>query len=91
MSNRAVITVIGKDRTGIVAGVSDIISKHSGNILDISQTILQEFFAMIMLVEIGEEENLFAEFRQALIERGKQLDVQVMIQHEDVFKYMHRI
>lgn len=88
MAERAVITVLGADKIGIVAGITEAIAKCGGNIIDISQTILREFFAMIMLVEVDESFDLL---KQSLDEKGEELGVQIMVQHEDVFKYMHRI
>ncbi len=88
MAERAVITVLGSDKVGIVAGITDVIAKCGGNIIDISQTILREFFAMIMLVEVDESFDLL---KQSLVQKGEELGVHVVVQHEDVFKYMHRI
>jgi ACT domain-containing protein len=88
MAERAVITVLGSDKIGIVAGITEAIAKCGGNIIDISQTILREFFAMIMLVEVDQSFDLL---KQSLDAKSEELGVQIMVQHEDVFKYMHRI
>lgn len=88
---RAIVTVIGEDRMGIIAGVSQILAASKVNILDISQTILQEYFVMIMLVEISEMTCSFTELSASLDEQGKSLGVSVRIQREDIFKAMHQV
>lgn len=88
---KAVITVIGKDRVGIIAAVSNILAVSNVNILDISQTIMQEFFTMIMLVDISKGNINFNELAEKLEAKGKELALSVRIQHEDIFNSMHRI
>ncbi len=86
-----VISVIGKDRPGIVAGIANVLAKHNANILDISQTIMQDLFTMIMLVDISNIDVDFSKLKEELEKTGKELGVEVIVQHEDIFKYMHRI
>lgn len=88
---KAVITVTGKDRVGIIADVSAECSKFGANIIDISQSVLKEYFAMIMLVEIENLSVSFKSFQDELdkIAKVKSLDIRVM--HEDIFNSMHRI
>lgn len=88
---RVIVTVVGKDRVGIIAGVAGILAEYNVNILDISQTILQDFFTMIMIVNITRSTVSLQELQQLLKEKGKEIGVQIHAQHEDVFKYMHRI
>jgi len=88
---RAVITVIGKDRIGIIAGVSSELANAGINILDISQTTLQEYFAMIMLVDMSKATSSFHEIRNKLEEKGKELGMQIKIQREDIFNAMHQV
>jgi ACT domain-containing protein len=88
---RAVITVIGKDKVGIIAGVSSILAKESVNILDISQTIMQGFFTMVMLTDLAETSISISELSDVLSEKGKDMGVEIRIQHEDIFNSMHRI
>ncbi len=88
---RAIITVVGKDKIGIIAGITSVLSKHKVNVLDISQTILQEYFTMIMLVDLSRMEISLAELKQKLEEEGSNLGVSVRIQHEEIFQSMHRI
>ena len=88
---KAVITVVGKDRVGIIAAVSACLAENSVNILDISQTILQGYFTMIMLVELDLARSAIPELSETLNAVGARLGVQVRVQHEDVFTAMHRI
>jgi ACT domain-containing protein len=88
---RAVITVIGKDRVGIIAGVSKILADANVNILDITQTIMQGLFTMIMLVEISGSSISFEQLASNLAAKGDELGLKIRIQHEDIFKSMHEI
>ncbi len=88
---RAVITVIGKDRKGIIAGVSAELANAGINILDISQTTLQEYFAMIMLVDMTDAKGAFHDIRKKLDEKGSELGMQIHIQREDIFNAMHEV
>ncbi len=88
---RAVITVIGKDRKGIIAGISTELANAGINILDISQTIMQEYFVMIMLVDMSGAAGEFYNIQKQLDARGAQLGVQVRMQREDIFNAMHQI
>ena len=88
---RAIVTVIGKDRVGIIANVCSILAEKEVNILDISQTVMREYFTMIMLVDTTGSATLFAELSKALEARGKEQDLSIRIQREDIFNAMHRI
>lgn len=88
---KAIITVIGKDQIGIISGTSSVLSECSVNILDISQTIMQSFFTMIMLVDLSKSNLSFAELQKKLNEKGDTLGVKITIQHEDIFKSMHSL
>ncbi len=88
---RAVITVIGKDKVGIIAAISSVLASAYVNILDINQTILQDIFSMVMLVDISQMKTNFNDLTQKLQEVGKNLGLSVMVQHEDIFNSMHRI
>ena len=88
---KAIVTVIGKDRVGIIAGVSALLAEHGINVLDISQTILQEYFTMIMLVDISGNTVSFAELAKKLDEEGEARSLSIRIQREDIFEAMHRI
>lgn len=86
-----VVTVMGKDRVGIVAGVSKALAECNANIIDISQTILQDIFAMILLVDISQANKNLLEMEEFLNNAGAGLGVKIVVQHEDIFRYMHRI
>lgn len=88
---KAVVTVLGQDRVGIIAAVSSCLAENKVNILDISQTILQGYFTMIMLVEIDSDAISIPELSERLNVVGERLGVQVRVQHEAVFTAMHRI
>ena len=88
---KAVITVVGKDQVGIIAGVSNILAACNINILDISQTIMQDIFTMIMMVDISRACTDFLDVSRQLEVKGKELALAIKIQHEDIFYSMHRI
>ena len=88
---RAIVTVIGKDRVGIIADVSALLAQYGVNVLDISQTVLQEYFTMIMLVDAAQCTVPFADLARTLDEAGTQRGLQIRAQREDIFNAMHRI
>jgi len=88
---KVVITVVGKDRVGIIAGVSNALAEKSVNILDISQTILQDYFTMIMLAELDPERISIADLAETLNATGAKIGVQIRVQHEAIFEAMHRV
>lgn len=90
-SNRIIVTVIGKDKVGIIAGVSAVLAEAHANIIDISQTTMQEFFAMIMMADVEHATIPFDEIKRRLNRKGEEMGLRIDAQHEDVFKYMHRI
>ena len=87
---RAIVTVIGKDRVGIIADVTALLAQYGVNVLDISQTVLQEYFTMIMLVDASQCTVPFADLARTLDEAGTQRDLQIRAQREDIFNAMHR-
>ena len=88
---KAIITVIGKDKVGIIYGVTKILSEKNINILDISQTILDDMFTMMMIVDIKNASSSFEKISDVLSEEGKKLGVDIRIQLESIFESMHRI
>ncbi|HEY5562025.1 MAG TPA: ACT domain-containing protein [Clostridiaceae bacterium] len=88
---KAIITVIGKDQFGIIAGTSTVLTQCNVNILDISQTILSSYFTMIMLVDLEKTDLSFVDLKDKLIKKGEELGVSINIQHEDIFKSMHNL
>lgn len=88
---RAIVTVIGRDQVGIIAAVCTLLAEHNVNVLDISQTILQEYFTMIMLVDTSAANVSFAELARVLETAGQRRNLSIRIQREDIFDAMHRI
>ena len=89
--NRTIITVIGKDRVGIIARVCTFLAENNINILDINQSIVQGFFNMMMIVDAQEAIKDFATLVNEIEEVGNELGVKIKMQHEDIFNIMHRI
>lgn len=90
-TDRAIITVLGSDRSGIVAAVAGALAEHDANILDISQTILQGIFTMTMLVDLGDADVEFTVLQEQLAALSTDLGVQITMQREEVFNYMYRL
>ena len=90
-SGRAIITVLGSDRSGIVAAVAGALADHDVNILDISQTILQGIFTMTMLVDLKASDVDFLALQNQLAGLSLTLGVQITLQREEVFKFMYRL
>ena len=88
---RAIVTVIGKDRVGIIANVCSLLAENGVNILDISQTILQDYFTMVMLVDTSGCSMPFADLSASLKSRGDEQALSIRIQLEAIFEAMHRI
>ncbi len=86
---RAVVSVVGKDKVGILAMVSTICAKANANVIEVTQSVLQDFFVMIMVVDISQLNCDLTSLRRNLDEQGEGLKIQVM--HEDIFNSMHRI
>ncbi len=86
---KAVVTVIGKDAVGILAATSTSLAKSNVNVIEVTQSVLQDFFAMVMLVDISKSTLSIEELREALNENLNGMEVHVM--HEDIFNSMHRI
>ncbi len=88
---RAVITVIGKDMVGILAKVSTVCADNGVNVLEVTQSILQEMFAMIMMVDISGCTIPFSELSDKLEKLGGEMNLKIHVMHEDIFNSMHRI
>jgi ACT domain-containing protein len=91
LSGRAIVTIIGSDRVGIIAGIANVLADANVNILDISQSVIREFFTMIMMVDLGGASVSFDQLRELLVRKGAEMSVRVEIQREEIFKAMHRI
>ena len=88
---KAVITVTGKDTVGIIAEVSGVCAQHGANILDITQSVIGEYFAMIMLTDISKLSSDFSAFVDALEQLGASKNLVIHAMHEDIFNTMHHI
>jgi ACT domain-containing protein len=89
--NRVIITVVGKDTVGIIAKICTYLARNNMNILDISQTIIDGFFNMMMIVDISNSEKPFSECSDELAQLGEEIGVKVGCQKEEIFNKMHRI
>ncbi|MDR2201265.1 MAG: ACT domain-containing protein [Clostridiales bacterium] len=87
---KAIVTVIGKDKTGIIAAVSGELSRLNANIEDISQTVMRDYFVMMMMCDVSKSEEI-ASIAQKLTDLGKKIGVDIRIQHEDIFNSMHKV
>ena len=88
---KAIVTVIGRDKVGITAAVCALLAEHNVNILDISQTILQGSFTMVMAVDVGGSSASIGELRTMLEDLGGKMGISIRIQREEIFDAMHRI
>lgn len=88
---RAIITVLGKDTVGILARVSAECAAHHINVLEVTQSILQDMFAMIMMVDVAGSDIPFTQFVDTLSETGKEMGLSIHTMHEDLFNTMHHI
>lgn len=88
---KAVISVLGTDRKGIIAGVSRVLLEHDANILDISQTIVSGLFSMILIADISSEQCSFDALKAQLDDLSRELNVQIRTQRSEIFEAMHQI
>ncbi|ATD55493.1 ACT domain-containing protein [Clostridium chauvoei] len=88
---KAILTVIGKDRVGIIAGVSNELLKQNINILDVTQTIMEDYFTMIMMLDLQKANGTFDDAKKALLSKGEELGVDVKIQRAEIFNSMHTL
>ena len=88
---KAIVTVLGKDTVGIIAAICALLAQHNVNVLDISQTILQDYFTMVMMVDLSDCSSSFADLAADLETAGTERGLSIRIQREDIFNAMHRI
>ncbi len=88
---KAIVTVIGQDRVGIIASVCVDLAAFNVNVLDISQTVMQGYFTMMMVVEVSECTCPLAELAQKLEEKGREMNLSIRLQREEIFQAMHRV
>ena len=87
----AIVTVVGQDKVGIIAAICALLAENNVNILDISQTILQGSFTMVMAVDVSESTTSIGDLREKLEELGQKMEISIRIQREEIFDAMHRI
>ncbi len=88
---RGIVTVIGKDKVGIIAGVSQKLAELEVNILDVSQTIMDDYFTMMMLTDLANANQEFDHVREELNQLGKELGVKISVQNQEIFDAMHKL
>ena len=88
---KAIVTVVGRDRVGIIAGVCTALADFNVNVLDISQTVMQGYFTMMMAAEVSECNVPLAELATRMETTGKEMGLSIRVQREDIFQAMHRI
>ena len=88
---KAVVTVVGKDRVGIIANICVELANYNVNVLDISQTVMQGYFTMMMVVDVTEANLPLAKICQQMDAKGQEMGLSIRIQREDIFEAMHRV
>ena len=88
---KLVVTIVGKDRVGIIAMVSNLLAENNVNILNINQNIMDGFFNMVMIAEMSESKIQLADLQKILKQRGEEMKMDIKVQHQDIFNVMHRI
>ena len=88
---KAIVTVVGKDRIGIIASVCTLLAHYQVNILDISQTVMQGYFTMMMAVDVSGSNIPLAQLAQDMEQKGKEMNLSIRLQREDIFEAMHRV
>ena len=88
---RIVLTIVGKDRVGIIAKVSNLLAEHGVNILNINQNILEGFFNMVLIADMAAADVSLKDLQEMAAQIGKEIGVEIKVQHEDIFTAMHRI
>lgn len=88
---KLVVTIVGKDRVGIIAMVSQILAENNINVLNVNQNIMDGFFNMVMIAEGQDNKIKLAELQKILSDKGKEMNLQIKAQHQDIFNVMHTI
>ena len=88
---KAIVTVVGKDTVGIIAAVCVQLASYNVNVLDIRQTVMQGFFTMMMAVDVSACNVTLAELAKVMDEKGKEMNLSIRVQREDIFEAMHRV
>ncbi|KAA3614159.1 MAG: ACT domain-containing protein [Calditrichaeota bacterium] len=90
-TDRVIVTAFGKNKIGILAGMTGCLATTKCDVIDLSQKILQEFFTIMLLVDISYSDLSFEQIKDELVKTGEEFDLKVIVQHEEIFKTMHRI
>ncbi len=88
---RIIVTALGRNKVGIVAGISTVLAEHNASIIELTSAKMSSHFVMVMLVDISKVDVSLTDLQKNLNKKGKEIGVQVTAQHEDIFRYMHRI
>nr|WP_312576429.1 ACT domain-containing protein [Sedimentibacter sp.] len=88
---KAILTIIGEDKIGIISTISTLLANRNVNILDINQTVMKEYFTMIMLVDLDKLDTEFSNLQDELVKRGREMHMDIKIQREDIFDKMYEI
>ncbi|MDM8142882.1 ACT domain-containing protein [Megamonas hypermegale] len=88
---KLVVTVVGKDRVGIIATVSSVLAENNVNIISINQNIMNGFFNMVLIAEMNDKDIKLQDLQKVLKEKGAELKVDIKVQHEEIFNAMHTI
>lgn len=88
---RIIVTALGRNKVGIVAGISTVLAEHNASIIELTSAKMSGHFVMVMLVDISNIDVSLTNLQENLNNKGKEIGVQVTAQHEDIFRYMHRI
>ena len=88
---KAIVTVVGKDAVGIIANVCTVLADYNVNVMDISQTVMQGYFTMMMVVDVSAATAPVAALAQQLEEKGREMNLSIRLQREDIFEAMHRV
>ena len=88
---RAIVTVVGKDTVGIIANVCIELAKYNVNVMDISQTVMQGYFTMMMVVDVSNSTAPVVELAKIMEEKGREMHLSIRLQREDIFEAMHRV
>jgi ACT domain-containing protein len=91
MRTSVIVTALGPDRHGLLAAVATAIAEQNANVDDVSQTVSNEMFTMIMFVSFDQGETTIADLKEALEATGERIGLQISVQHENIFKFMHRV
>ena len=91
MRTTVIVTALGPDSHGLLAAVANTVAEQNANIDDVSQTVANDMFTMIMFVSFDETETTMAQLKEALASTGERVGLQIHVQHENIFKFMHRV